>query len=131
MPKPKSTATPRRTKRRESLLILAEATVDTATDVSAEVSTEVSTRVSEEKIAEHEARMHIPRPRRERIQAIPFPGVRIPDHECAAMLEQFRREACSFAQLADDWGHPLEVVERELTQYRKAYCRWLRELEFA
>ncbi len=71
-------------------------------------------------IEDHEQRLHIPPPRRGRVQAIPFPDVQLSDVQLARAIELLSLGA-SLDDAADTVGAPVPALERHLAEWEP---RW-------
>lgn len=75
-------------------------------------------------IEDHEEHMHIPPPRRGKVQAIPFPGVVLSDVQLARAIEMLTVGA-SLEEVADAIGAPIPALERCLAEYQPAWRQFL------
>lgn len=76
-------------------------------------------------VEDHEARMHLPSPRRDALTAVPFPKMRIPDADMARMVEVLQTETdVTPWSVAQRFGYPPLVLERELPNYLARHKKW-------
>jgi hypothetical protein len=82
----------------------------------------------DEALEEHIGELHIPPPRRGRVQAIPFPNVRLSDVQVSRALELFATGG-TMEEAALAVGAPIPALERALAEYRPAWRSFLQERE--
>lgn len=82
----------------------------------------------EEAIERHEDRLHIPPPRRGRVQAIPFPMVQLSDVQICKALEMLH-SGSTLQEAAETVNAPVPALERALAEYRPAWRSFLAERE--
>lgn len=90
-----------------------------------ETMAEVATELDELATREHVESMHVPPPRRDALQAVPFPRDRIPDVVVAQMIEFMETENCDERVVALRFGRPLSLVLREMADYRARFQRFV------
>lgn len=79
------------------------------------------------KLNDHVEEYHLPKPRTERVSAVPFAGDRIGDVELAKMVEAIESEDASLDDIAQQFSRPKSLVFRELAAYYRRHTKWVCE----
>lgn len=84
--------------------------------------------VAADAVEDHESRMHIPPPRRGRVTAIPFPGMKLDDSQVCRAWEMLKLGG-TLDEVALALGVPDLVLVRCLSEYQPAWRQFLAERE--